>query len=171
MLFKPGSITYNYIEEDGQEGRVRPDLPGVLEHFTYDCIDFKVESLPDYVGGYFDNTDGKQVFCVNVTHKDDDNTIIHELIHLHENVLSSVPFFRDVVFISLYWDLKKRVPDLDGMIREFSNIWNETSISEYGGEHSVLFFLKSLDIDIKKGQKLGTVFGYDLSKKREQSQD
>lgn len=171
MLFKPGSITYKYIEEEGQSGTSRPDLPEELEFFSYDRYDFKVQSLPEYVSGYYDNTDGRQEFCVNVTHKDDDDTILHELIHLHEDALSSLPYYRDVVFISLYWDLKRMVPDLDTVIRRFPTVLNETGSSDQSGEHSILFLLKSLDIDIRKGQKLGTVFGYDLSLKHGQDQD
>ena len=168
MLFKPGSTTSKYMEGETQEGTILAGLPEQLEYFSYEDYDFKVRPLPDYIAGYFDDTDGEQVFCINTTHKDDENAILHELIHLHENVLTSFPFFRDVVFMTLYYALKRKVSGLDTVIRDFSNVWNETDLYDQGGEHSILFLLKSLDIDVRKGQKLGTVFGYDLTQKHSQ---
>ena len=171
MLFKPGSITFDNIKKWEQEGKAIADLPEELQFFSYDCIEYKVADLPDYVGGYYDNTDGEREFCVSVTHENDEDLILHELIHLHEDVLSSFPFYRDVVFISLYWDLKAKIPDLDTMIRDYLTGWSKTELSDLGGENSVLFFLKSLDLDLRKGQELGTVFGYDLSGRHEHDQE
>ena len=171
MLFERGSTTSTFLECEYQGRNCLASLPPVLEYFSYEWFDFTVRSLPDNVGGHFDDTDGKQELCVIISHKDDENVILHELIHLHEAVLSSVPFCRDLVFLSLYWDLKEKVSDLDTIIKGFGNVWNETSLYDDGGEHSVLFLLKSLDLDLRKGQKLGTIFGYDLMKKLEHSQN
>ena len=40
------------------------------------------------------------------------------------------------------------------------NSTNASGITNAGGSHDVLFFLKSLDLDLKLGFKLGTVCGY-----------
>lgn len=130
-----------------------------IDYFTYDWFSFAVDAEIDSdCCGYFRRVD--QLLCVSPEHNDE-TTILHEMIHLHEAVLSSVPsYFRDIVFISLYWDLREKISDLDDIIKGHSNILNENDLFGQGGEHSVLFLLKSFDLDLRRDEPLGTIFGY-----------
>lgn len=93
------------------------------------------------------------------------SVILHEMIHLYERRFDRFPnYFRDMVLISLYTDLKPKVlemgEDLDALILKSLNAVDANVVESTGGDHSILFFLKSLDLDIKKGYRLGTVFAY-----------
>ncbi|MBR2401784.1 MAG: hypothetical protein IKB01_03290, partial [Lachnospiraceae bacterium] len=92
-----------------------------------------------------------------------ENILLHEMIHLHVHVLNEQPmYYRDIVYWELYRELKKQIPDLDERIETHAHILNEQCIHNKGGEHDVLFLLKSFDLDLKKGYELGTVFGYGM---------
>lgn len=73
---------------------------------------------------------------------------------------TAFPFIRDVLLLGLYNDLKGRITDLDSHILAHANIHSGTSITVEGGNHDVLFHLKSLDLDLRRGYPLGTVCGY-----------
>ena len=62
--------------------------------------------------------------------------------------------------MSLYLDLKNKINDLDKRISDLSYLYSLSSIRRFGGEHNLLFLLKSFDLDIKRGYELGTVFSY-----------
>lgn len=64
------------------------------------------------------------------------------------------------IFYCLYKSLKNRIDDLDDRIEAHGHLLNEQQIYSRGGSHDILFLLKSYDLDLKKGYKLGTVFGY-----------
>lgn len=97
-------------------------------------------------------------------HANDDVVILHEMIHLHEFVLEILPmYFHDAVLFCLYKDLKNKINDLDQRIEAHGNILNSSSIANIGGTHDILFLLKSFDLDLKNGYKLGTVFGYGMA--------
>ncbi len=92
-----------------------------------------------------------------------DSIILHELIHLHEFVLRDervLLYFRDMLFWSLYQQVKKRIPKLDELIAGHAHSLNQKVLHEDGGLHDVLFLLKSFDLDMRMGYDLGTVFGY-----------
>lgn len=92
---------------------------------------------------------------------DDDATILHELIHLHEYVINDLPmYFHDMVFWALYKDLKKKIPQLDEIITGHAHMLTEATLYSRGGLHDILFLLKSFDLDIRMGYPLGTVFAY-----------
>lgn len=61
----------------------------------------------------------------------------------------------------LYNKLNPEIPDLDDKIAGRANILSGMDIYIQGGKHDILFFLKSLDLDLRCGYKLGTVCGYD----------
>ena len=72
-------------------------------------------------------------------------------------------------WINLYLDLKGKLSadnpgypndDLDVLIHKHANFSDVLLIAEQGGSHDLLFFLKSLDLDLRFGYDLGTVFGY-----------
>ncbi len=91
----------------------------------------------------------------------DDNVIIHEMIHAHENILNEkLPFMKEIIFLELYKKLLEKDIDIDNRIKSHANLLSGTEIAIRGGSHSVFFFLKSLEIDIKRNLKPGTICGY-----------
>ena len=91
----------------------------------------------------------------------DDNTLIHEMIHAHENILDKkLPFMKEIIFLELYRKLLKENIDIDNRIKSHANLLSGIDISLRGGSHSVFFLLKSLEIDIRRNLKLGTTCGY-----------
>lgn len=96
----------------------------------------------------------------------DKATILHEMIHAHENIIDSIkrPFIKEVILLHLYNKLKSQIPDLDDKIAGHANILSGMDIYMQGGNHDVLFYLKCLDLDLRCGYKLGTVCGYDRDK-------
>lgn len=98
---------------------------------------------------------------INERYKDDLPTILHEMIHAYEPSWKEIPsFYRDAVLLCLYEDLSSKIPDLHDRIVRHSHEYFGWQITLSGGEHDILFFLKSLDLDLKYGYKLGTVCGY-----------
>ena len=170
MVFAQGTHTYPFLScltkpidaDDDCYEESTTDIPGEIEYFdvTTTCK-IKVEHLEEGCGQYNIET---KVITITPDHVDSDSTILHELIHVYEDMLESqMSFYRDIVFFSLYTDLKKCIPDLDTIIRDHANVLNQQSLNIIGGIHDILFLLKSFDLDIKQGYKLGTVFGYGMA--------
>ena len=86
---------------------------------------------------------------------------ITSLIHLHEHLLSFIDSaYRDILFFELYKKLNNKIDGIDTLIEAWGNRVNQMKITRLGGIHSPLFLLKSLDIDVEKGYKLGTTLAY-----------
>ena len=122
-----------------------------------DVFNYKVEPLKD-CGGYVDPRDF--TIAIDPEHMTK-RVLLHELIHIYEFALDLVPkFYHDVILICLYNALKDKVMDLDDKIRNHANIYSCDLVAAKGGDYDILFFLKSLDLDIRLGYKLGTVCSY-----------
>lgn len=93
------------------------------------------------------------------------NIILHEMLHAHEHVLSlKNPIFKDIITLELYKHLKEKIPELDNIISAHAEFKHNIELTEIGGYHSILFLLKSLDLDLRCNNKLLTVFGYDYNR-------
>lgn len=174
MRLEEGSIAEKYFmsDDDGQKVYCLPDeIRQTLDAGNY-----------HYVIGAVENGNGEtnyETHTVTITpeHVDDVPLLLHELIHVFEGYYrcsktyknqngvevkpSFIPsFMRDALFMSLYWDLKGKIPDLDKRILGYANFLNVEPITIQGGEHDILFFLKSLDLDLRLGYPLETVRGY-----------
>ena len=166
MLFADGSFTCDYISVDyvGNDGNIHEDneyyLPECFANFSYDCFDFYVtENLNDYMGT-FDPI--KQSITINTEYLGVEHVILHEMIHLHEYVLERAGSqYREIYFYCLYKELEPQISDLDKRIEEYAHVSNTDEIMKIGGFHSILFLMKSFDLDLKMGYELGTVMGYD----------
>lgn len=164
MLFEEGSSTDAWIRCQAKlENNTWKDevisRPDELEYFSYTFFKTKVEHMND-CDGYFNSKE--QLLCISPKKLDDDITILHEMIHLHEFVLDELPlFYHDVLLWALYSDLRNKINNLDAAISTHAHILNEQDIYSKGGLHDILFLLKSFDLDIQMNYQLGTVFGYD----------
>ena len=137
-------------------------LPEEITYFSYNNFDIRVKPMEKY-GGYFDEE--KRLLCISEIYARDDSVILHEMIHLHEFVLNGLPlFYHDVLLWVLYDDLKRKIKGLDKLVSSHAHILEQQSIYDKGGLHDICFLLKSLELDIRMGYRLGTVFGYDMEK-------
>lgn len=133
-------------------------LPDELGCFSYNWFKIKVEDLAQYDGCYKSD---KQILCVSPKSVDDDIVILHEMIHLHESVVNTLPlYYHDMLYWALYQDLREKIEGLDNAITQHANLLNEWHLHTTGGLHDILFLLKSFDLDIRKEYPFGTIFGY-----------
>lgn len=170
MLFEGGCveefINCEYNEKKDGSGswiKQRIERPDELEYFTYNR--YKTEVIKkanekDETIAYYNHID--KVICITEEHIDKDNVLLHEMIHLHEEVLDNLPtFYRDSLLWALYVSLRKKVKNLDALISSHAVLAGGQVIYSMGGTHDILFLLKSIDLDIRMGYPLGTVFAYD----------
>ena len=164
-LVKKAIMCKSFIAENDKWISDTVPIPDELECFDYCWFDYKVKSFGNDNEGSFNCK--TQTLSVDENSLNCNSTILHEMIHLHEYVVNEQPlFFHDTLFWCLYKSLRERIPNLDKLIDDHGHIFNETNLLNKGGLHDTLFLLKSYDLDLKMGYKLGTVFGYgyDLTK-------
>lgn len=160
MIFADGSPAFELtLVEYGDGQTVGDTLPEILDPFSYDAYRVKVETLGEDTEGQFNP--GEKTITLIPEKVDDDATLFHEMIHLHEELINTLPmYYHDMLLWSLYADLKNKIEDLDKVITDHAYLLSGNTIYESGGTHDILFLLKSLDLDIRKGYPLGTVFAY-----------
>jgi hypothetical protein len=107
------------------------------------------------------------VITIDPREAEDMNVILHEMIHAYEWELDPISLlpFRETLLVRLYDALKGKIKNLDNMITAYANYENQYvfTTNKYG-IHGILFFLKSLDLDLRLGWPIGTVMGYGISK-------
>jgi len=81
-----------------------------------------------------------------------DIVLLHEMIHIYNHLLICERL-DDYVLIRLYEKLQPLFKNLYDIIDLDNHILNN--------EHSLLFLLKSLDLDFRAGFDFGTIYGYD----------
>ena len=124
------------------------------------CWRFYVRRLrdKDMMGVTYPN---ERKIVINEPYKNDLPTILHEMIHAHEAILNQFyPFYRDTVMLCLYKELEQKIPNLYQRLIDHAHEYRALEVTEIGGSHDILFFLKSLDLDLRLGYALGTVCGY-----------
>jgi len=168
MIFSNGTKTGEFLKcytksADSEEDNwieSETDIPPEMEYFSPTNYRIRVEPLPDGIGQF--NSLTKEM-TITPEHINSDSVILHEMIHMYEDMIESqMPFYRDIIFFVLYKDLQQRIPDLDKYITDHGQVFNQQAFNRIGGVHDILFLMKSLDLDLKQGYKLGTVFGYGM---------
>lgn len=151
MLLYPNSFMGKYIN---------PKMTRLGTLLESNNISIIIEDQLKYeVDAYFD----EEEFAIYITTSNaaDETTLLHEMIHAHEILLSKMSStLRDSFVIELYKHLKTRISMLDELILFHSYLDNIIKMKEISVEHSLLFFLKSLDLDLKTNKELLTTFGY-----------
>ena len=159
MLLDKMSIMGKYLETS-LEGYAN-DTEGLSldAHYYRLCISDNTEKYD----GTFDKCN--RIITIKKACVNNQNVILHEMLHANEEIINSInPIIRDVLIVELYKKLKMQLANLDEIIYVHSNIPHILELSEVGGDHSLLFMLKSLDLDLRCGNDLFTVFGYDYNR-------
>lgn len=167
--FAPGSYVSDFVDmkgsdDNGESWAVDDPFspPYVLEYFdqiVLQSLKCTVKPLKtDIVGSYNSLT---HTLEIAPGHEDKPDDILHELIHIYESVVDTLPkYYHDVLVCCLYRELSSRVPDLYDRLIRHAHLYYGDEITREGGNHDILFFLKSLDLDMRCGFELGTVCGY-----------
>jgi hypothetical protein len=171
MLFEEDSITGQLMHCEYEDTKTKNedenwisttiDRRQEFELFSYTFYRIIVEKN-GILGGY---NPKELLICIDPDYAEKDDVLLHEMIHLYEDYLQTLPFYyRDMLFWALYRDLHKKIEKLDEIIDSHSLLLVQQDIDNRGGTHGILFLLKSLDLDIKMKSPLGTVFGYGMLK-------
>lgn len=152
MLFKPNSICY-YIFQFEIMGYSFDLESNYYRFFVVDCLE-------DNAFGQTNHND--RTISIIARHKNDSATILHEMIHAHEQIIKDFKYriFSENLLLQLYNKLSHKIENLDDIIKSHSEFIHQSDMAVNSGEHGLLFLLKSLDLDIRFGFPLGTVFGY-----------
>ena len=120
---------------------------------------FHIEDLENGIMGQTNFPERKIVIAPK--YKNDKSVILHEMIHAYELTLQTEhSVLNELLLITLYNKLKPQIPELDKLISEHVELYGQHCVSISGGTHGLLFYLKSLDLDLRCEYKLGTVCGY-----------
>ena len=157
MTFKQGSTTGDYLLRNGEYKEYGKNL-------TITGNQFIVTTDETSIYDAYTNIEDK-IIVINKKHIHNRATILHEMIHAHELILTQDnPLLKEIVLLELYAYLKERLPNLDTWIFNHANIHHNNDVAKIGGYHSLLFFLKSLDLDLRCNYEPFTVFGYDYAR-------
>lgn len=157
MRFEENSIIHDFLAYTDEDGN---------EYFDECFYDLQSSKYRFYVKTFEDDTMGEtdlseHVITISPTYKNDKTVILHEMIHAYANTLNEVnPTHKDILLLTLYNNLKEKIQDIDNRILSHAHDLLQFDVTLTGGYHDVLFFLKSLDLDLKCGYKLGTICGY-----------
>jgi len=109
---------------------------------------YVVENAEDVGCTYYDE---KKV-VIDKKHFDNDIVLLHEMIHIYNHLLKDIGL-DDYVSLRLFGDINPYFENLYEIIDLDNHILNK--------EHSLLFLLKSLQLDLSTGFKFGTFYAYD----------
>lgn len=163
MLFKKGTRSYELTlekttGEDGEEC-VRATSPcEELEYFSIEDFNYEAAEL-EGCDGYYDRQN--ETLVVSLNELENDSTVLHEMIHLYESFINDLSWsYHDMLIWALYQDLREKIPALDEIVNHHSHQLTQANLESAGGNHDLLFLLKSFDLDIRMDYPLGTVFAY-----------
>lgn len=160
MMLDKNSIMYKYMRMLNDE--FADDTNNDTDALSLQAYNYRFEisaDIQDERDGYSNKSD--RVITIKKSSVQNENVILHEMLHGHEQILLSINHIvRETLLVELYNKLKKEIPNIDKIISIHANINHNLELSKIGGEHDLLFLLKSLEIDLRRNNKLFTVFGY-----------
>lgn len=159
MCLTKKSIVGKYLDTPYEDSKDDDDYTLSIDAHFYKFYITDEEECDGYTDIY------NRTITIHRKHINDKNILLHEMLHAHEHIINSaVPVVRDILIIELYNHLKKHIQDLDKLIYNHANLLHNLELTDMGGNHSVLFMLKSLDLDLRLNNELFTVFGYDYTR-------
>lgn len=153
MTFQPGSALYDIVQT-------------VIDMYDYFSLELESQYFTFHIQDLENGTMGQTNFperkiVIAPKYKNDKSVILHEMIHAYELTLQTEhSVLNELLLITLYNKLKPQIPELDKLINEHVELYGQHCVSISGGTHGLLFYLKSLDLDLRCEYKLGTVCGY-----------
>lgn len=168
MRFRPGTvadtlIVTSYINPDTNEKfEDFYDVPDFFDNLSVDLyFTFKVEEGADETAGTTYTDD--RIVRISPDRIDDEIVLLHEMTHVYDYLYTTINGrYRDSIFWCLYRYLSKRISNFDELIDLAGNFAFQDHLQYSGGNHSLLFIMKTLELDIRKGFQLGTVMQYDF---------
>lgn len=164
MMLDKNSIMYKYMRMLNDE--FADDTNNDTDALSLQAYNYRFEisaDIQDERDGYSNKSD--RVITIKKSSVQNENVILHEMLHAHEQIINSInPIIRDTLIIELYNKLKKYITSIDEIIYNHANIYHNMQLTEIGGEHSLLFLLKSLELDLRCNNELFTIFGYDYNR-------
>lgn len=162
FCFEKESVTGTYLVREGEK---RNFIGGLSIDEQFFCIKIKdtLKDMPAYIDV------NKREIVINPSYRNNTAVILHEMIHAHEYILKQYkPLLQEIVMIELYKDLKDKLRSInisiDALLFNHCNIPHNIELTNEGGDHGLLFFLKSIDLDLKCGFDIFTIFGYDYKR-------
>jgi len=167
MRFLPGSIAgdvllvnVDHVLKNKRNKEYRENPFNIsLDNYRFRVKKFKDEKTE----GCF--TINRKTVDICPRHAESPAVILHEMIHVYERILDTVYFnysLKEILLIRLYEKLRNIIKDLDRVTMAHAHYekQHENMIRKHGC-HGVLFFLKSLDLDLRTGAPPGTIYGYE----------
>jgi hypothetical protein len=162
MALKPNSVIGDFIfyQKKTSTGRL---IEKKYDEYNHPCLAgvyaWHIEALKSNIAASC--IPSEYLFKVSPDHVKNTPVILHEMIHGFDNILEDDYYRekREVLFLCLYNTLRKKIKRLDQRILNHGHFMAQ-EIFDGNGEHGLLFYLKSLDLDLRLGLKLGTVCGY-----------
>ena len=128
--------------------------PVTIENVKFYALEAEEDSP---VTGQYD----PEAKTISLRDRCDGVVLLHEMIHHYEHSLRRLnPALCELLTVQLWDKLKERIGDLEERALRFLEIVEHNGLEASGGEHGLLFLLKSYDLDIRLGLPLGTVMGY-----------
>jgi len=171
FTFEKGSVVTPYLKcdfmYDNEWVEEYAEPSHQLSSLTLACYRFMVEDVKMRDGSEAAGQANLKDRIITIPHKyiEDKTVVLHEMIHGYEGILNNVKkVYREILIICLYKDLRPKIKDLDSRLEKNSQLHFGDITRIQGGEHDLLFCLKSLDLDLRCNYKLGTVCGYGSDK-------
>ena len=163
FTLKTDSILHDFIsfgieDDSGNFVECSYDLPAT-ELFYYGApYTIKIANLDSYGG--ICNIESRTI-SIGPEYIDDQKVILHEMIHAYIGQFKGDRFvvFLECLLLRLYNELKTKISDLEGRIINHAHAIRQEDFSG-NGSHGLLFFLKSLDLDLRLNLPLGSVCSY-----------
>jgi hypothetical protein len=161
FLLTPDSILHDFLcyqveMEPGKWCETFDDLPPM--ELALNGYTFKIGKL-DGCAGLCDN-ESRTITIVSEC-VDTPRVLLHEMIHAYINILTEGPLFSmsEYLILMLHKNLSEKIKDLDERIVNHAHMISQEDFDRCGW-HGILFYLKSLDLDLRLDLPLGTVCGY-----------
>jgi len=163
FTLKPDSILRDFIyvkikDDSGNWMECACDLPDTSLFFFDTPYAVKIENLDSADG--ICNTETRTI-TIAPEYVDDQKVILHEMIHAYITNFKGDQFavLLECLLLRLYTELKAKISDLDNRIINHTHTIKQEDF--YGhGSHGLLFFLKSLELDLRLGLPLGSICSY-----------
>jgi len=168
FTLKPDSILHDFIcykakDDSGNWVEYAYDFSGTELSCYENLFAIRIADLDGNAG--ICNTESRTI-TIGPEYINDQKVILHEMIHAYIGQFKGdqIAVLLECLLLRLYNELKIKIPDLEGRIINHAHTIKQEDFYDHGS-HGLLFFLKSLDLDLRLNLPLGSVcsYGRDIS--------